>query len=60
MVAAGAENVAVIPRSHFDELEKAKRNQEYQAKLDRAFAEYHRGEPGVSISWEEMEAMEHE
>lgn len=61
-VISGAKDseAVMLPKKTFDELHRAKANAEYQAKLDHAFAEYKNGEPGISVSWEELEAMSDE
>lgn len=49
-------NVVVISEQEYNDLQKAKRNAEYLAKLDRSFAQLERGEVVVK-SMEELERM---
>ncbi len=50
-------NVVVISESEYNDLQKAKRNAEYLAELDRSFAQAERGET-ISFSIDELKAME--
>lgn len=49
-------NVVVISESEYNDLQKAKRNAEYLAKLDRSFAQLENGEVIVK-SMTELERM---
>lgn len=49
-------NVVVISEHEYNELQKAKRNAEYLAHLDRSFAQIERGEV-ITKSMEELERM---
>lgn len=53
------ENVVIVSEQEYNELQKAKRNAEYLAKLDRSFEQLERGEVIVK-SMDELEAMENE
>ena len=52
-------NVVIVSEKEYNELQKAKRNAEYLAKLDRSFVQLNRGEVVVK-SMEELEQMENE
>lgn len=52
-------NVVVISEAEYNNLQKAKRNVEYLAHLDRSFAQLERGDVIVK-SMEELERMENE
>ena len=49
-------NVVVISEKEYNDLQKAKRNAEYLAHLDRSFAQLERGEVVVK-TMEELEQM---
>lgn len=49
-------NVVVISEQEYNELQRAKRNAEYLAKLDRSFAQLKKGEV-IMKSMEELEHM---
>ena len=49
-------NVVVISEQEYNELQRAKRNAEYLAKLDRSFAQLKKGEVIIK-SMEELEHM---
>ena len=49
-------NVVVISEQEYNELQRAKRNAEYLAKLDRSFAQLKQGEVVIK-SMEELERM---
>lgn len=49
-------NVVVISEAEYNDLQKARRNAEYLAKLDRSFAQLENGEVVVK-SMEELERM---
>lgn len=53
------ENVVIVSEQEYNELQKAKNNEEYLAKLDRSFDQLNRGEVIVK-SMEELEAMANE
>lgn len=53
------ENVVIVSEQEYNELQKAKRNAEYLAKLDRSFEQLERGEVIVK-SMDELEAMANE
>lgn len=50
-------NVVIISESEYNELSKAKRNEEYLAKLDESFAQLKKGKT-ISFSMEELREME--
>ena len=50
-------NVVVISEKEYNELQKAKRNAEYLAKLDRSAEQLKNGNT-ISLSMDEMKAME--
>lgn len=52
-------NVVVISQREYEDLQKAKRNAEYLAMLDKSFAELENGEVVVK-NMEELRAMERE
>lgn len=52
-------NVVVISENEYNELQKAKRNAEYLAKLDRSFDQLAHGEVVVK-SMDELEQMANE
>lgn len=49
-------NVVIVSEQEYNDLQKAKRNAEYLAKLDRSFAQLERGEVIIK-SMEELERM---
>ena len=49
-------NVVVISEQEYNELQRAKRNAEYLAKLDKSFSQLKKGEV-VKLSMEELEHM---
>ncbi len=49
-------NVVVISQKEYEDLQKAKRNAEYLAMLDRGYADMAQGK-GVTKTMEELEAM---
>ncbi len=51
------ENIYMINETEYNELQKAKKNVEYLAKLDESMAQLERGET-ISFSMEELRAME--
>lgn len=53
----GNKNVVVISETEYNDLQKAKRNAEYLAKLDKSAEQYQKGET-ISFSLEELKAME--
>lgn len=53
------ENVVIVSEQEYNELQKAKRNAEYLAKLDRSFEQLERGDVIVK-SMDELEAMANE
>lgn len=53
------ENVVIVSEQEYHELQKAKRNAEYFAKLDRGFEQLERGKVIVK-SMDELEAMTNE
>lgn len=50
-------NVVVISEKEYNELQKAKRNAEYLAKLDRSIEQLEEGNT-ISLSMDEMKEME--
>lgn len=50
------ENVVIISEKEYNEMAKAKRNEEYLKKLDHSFAQLEQGE-GIHKSLEELRAM---
>lgn len=50
-------NVVIISEAEYNELEKAKRNAEYLAKLDKSFEQFEEGKT-ISFSMEELREME--
>ena len=52
-------NVVVISEQEYNELQRAKRNAEYLAKLDQSFSQLKKGEV-VKLSMEELEHMANE
>lgn len=52
-------NVVVISEQEYNELQRAKRNAEYLAKLDKSFSQLKKGEV-VKLSMEELEHMANE
>ena len=50
------ENVVIVSENEYNELAKAKRNEEYLKKLDHSFAQLEQGEV-IHISLEELRAM---
>lgn len=53
------ENVVIVSEQEYNESQKAKRNAEYFAKLDRSFEQLERGKVIVK-SMDELEAMTNE
>ncbi len=51
------ENVVIISEKEYNEMAKAKRNEEYLKKLDHSFAQLEQGKT-ISFSMEELRAME--
>jgi len=51
------ENIYMINEAEYNELQKAKKNAEYLAKLHESMAQLERGET-ISFSMEELRAME--
>lgn len=51
-----SENVVIVSEEEYNNLLKAKRNEEYLIKLDRSFAQLDKGEV-VHKSLEELRAM---
>lgn len=49
-------NVVVISQNEYEELQRAKRNAEYLAMLDRGYADIAQGR-GITKTMEELEAM---
>ena len=49
-------NVVVISQKEYEDLQKAKRNAEYLAMLDRGYADMAQGK-GITKTMEELEAM---
>lgn len=49
-------NVVVISQNEYEELQRAKRNAEYLAMLDRGYADIAQGR-GITKTIEELEAM---
>lgn len=49
-------NVVVISEQEYNELQRAKRNADYLAKLDKSFSQLKKGEV-VKLSMEELEHM---
>lgn len=54
-----AQGLVVISEQDYREMEKARNNAEYLAKLDESYAQFERGET-ISFTMEELEAMEAE
>lgn len=52
-------NVVVISEQEYNELQRAKRNAEYLAKLDQSFSQLKKGEV-VKLSMEELEHIANE
>lgn len=52
-------NVVVISKKEYNDLQKAKCNAEYLAKLDRSFEQLKNGET-ISLSMDELRSMESE
>ena len=52
----GNKNVVVISEQEYNDLQKAKRNAEYLAKLDKSFEQLKHGEVVIK-SMDELEAM---
>ena len=50
------ENVVIMSEKEYNEMQKAKRNAEYLAMLDRGFADMEQGK-GITKTMEELEAM---
>jgi len=50
------ENVVIVSEKEYNEMQKAKRNAEYLAMLDRGFADMEQGK-GITKTMEELEAM---
>lgn len=50
------ENVVIVSEKEYNEMVKAKRNEEYLRKLDRSFAQLEQGEV-IHKSLEELRAM---
>ena len=50
------ENVVIVSEKEYNELAKAKRNEEYLKKLDHSFAQLEQGE-AIHKSLEELRAM---
>lgn len=50
------ENVVIVSEKEYNEMVKAKRNEEYLRKLDRSFTQLEQGE-GIHKSLEELRAM---
>lgn len=53
------QNVVIVSEREYNEMQKAKRNAEYLAKLDESYAQIERGET-ISFSMEELKEMESE
>lgn len=51
------ENVVIISEKEYNEMAKAKRNEEFLAMLDRSFQQLEEGKT-ISFSMEELRAME--
>ena len=51
------ENVVIVSEKEYNELQKAKKNAEYLAKLDKSYEELKSGRT-ITLSMEELEAME--
>lgn len=51
------ENVVIVSEKEYNEMAKAKRNEEYLAKLDKSFKQLKEGKT-ISFSMEELRAME--
>lgn len=51
------ENVVIVSEKEYNEMAKAKRNEEYLKKLDHSFAQFEQGKT-ISFSMEELRAME--
>lgn len=52
-------NVVIVSEAEYNDLQKAKRNAEYLAMIDRSFAQLERGEV-VNKTMEELRSMENE
>ena len=52
-------NIYMISETEYNELQKAKRNAEYQEKINESVAQLDRGET-ISFTLEELQAMESE
>lgn len=50
------ENVVIVSEKEYNEMQKAKRNAEYLAMLDRGFADMEQGK-GITKTMDELEAM---
>lgn len=50
------ENIVIVSEKEYNEMQKAKRNAEYLAMLDRGFDDIEKGR-GVTKTIEELEAM---
>lgn len=50
------ENVVIVSEKEYNEMQKAKRNAEYLAMLDRGFADMKNGK-GITKTMEELEVM---
>ena len=53
----GNKNVYIISQGEYEDLQKAKRNEEYLAMLDRSFAQVKNGET-VALSIDELRSYE--
>lgn len=51
------ENVVIVSEKEYNEMAKAKRNEEYLKKLDHSFAQLEQGKT-ITFSMEELRAME--
>ena len=53
------ENVVILSEKEYNELQKAKRNAEYMAKINESLENHERGDT-ISFTMEELRAMESE
>lgn len=51
------ENVVIVSEKEYNEMAKAKRNEEYLKKIDHSFSQLEQGKT-ISFSMEELRAME--
>ena len=49
--------VVLLSKREYDELERARSNAEYEAKLQRGFDAIKQGKPGIKKNMAELEAM---